>query len=225
MNQYYKWSNFPIGRLKWFGIALLLLDRDLWLVWKKKQRHFLNQSDEKLKQISTESPAFSRASRLFHVFALSSWIIFRKIFTFFFRLADDVVKKNILSAGRHCLDKIRRRSRSVSLWRVPYLSANLRFFPVIGRFLCSMLEIVMRWHGDKKTYDKVFLFCCCICLSCHVIHLKFSNFFICYHLSFQSLLVSQTWPFVCTRSLKYVHKQTLIGKTFSLECVVILHIV
>ncbi|RMX55597.1 hypothetical protein pdam_00001751, partial [Pocillopora damicornis] len=23
-----------------------------------------------------------------------------------------------------------------------------------GRFLCSMLEIVMRWHGDKKTYDK-----------------------------------------------------------------------
>ena len=111
------------------------------------------------------------------------------------------------------------------MWRVPYLSANLKFFPVIGRFLCSMLEIVMRWHGDKKTYDKVFLFCCCICLSCHVIHLKFSNFFICYHLSFQSLLVSQTWPLVCTRSLIYVHKQTLIGKTFSLECVVILHIV
>ena len=24
-----------------------------------------------------------------------------------------------------------------------------------GRFLCSMLEIVMRWHGDKKTYEKV----------------------------------------------------------------------
>ena len=24
-----------------------------------------------------------------------------------------------------------------------------------GRFLCSMLEIVMRWHSDKKTYDKV----------------------------------------------------------------------
>ncbi|XP_068717940.1 THO complex subunit 2-like [Montipora capricornis] len=23
-----------------------------------------------------------------------------------------------------------------------------------GRFLCSMLEIVMRWHGDKKTYEK-----------------------------------------------------------------------
>ncbi|XP_048589854.1 THO complex subunit 2 isoform X3 [Nematostella vectensis] len=23
-----------------------------------------------------------------------------------------------------------------------------------GRFLCSMLEIVMRWHGDRKTYDK-----------------------------------------------------------------------
>lgn len=151
--------------------------------------------------------------------------MFLKIFTFFFRLADDVVKKNILSARRQCLDKIRRRSRSVSLWRVPYLSANLKFFPVIGRFLCSMLEIVMRWHGDKKTYDKVFLFCCCICLSCHVIHLKFSNFFICYHLSFQSLLVSQTWPLVCTRSLIYVHKQTLIGKTFSLECVLILHIV
>ena len=225
MNQYYKWSNFPIGRLKWFGIALLLLDRDLWLVWKKKQPHFLNQSDEKLKQISTRSPAFSRASRLFHVFALSSWIMFLKIFTFFFfRLADDGVK-NISSARRHCLDKIRRRSRCVSLWRVPYLSANLGFFPVIGRFLCSMLEIVMRWHGDKKTYDKVFLFCCCICLSRHVIHLKFSNFFIWYHLSFQSILVSQTWPFVCTRSLKYVHKQTLIGKTFSLECVVILHTV
>lgn len=102
--------------------------------------------------------------------------MFLKIFTFFFRLADDVVKKNILSARRQCLDKIRRRSRSVSLWREPYLSANLGFFPVIGRFLCSMLEIVMRWHGDKKTYDKVFLFCCCICLSCHVIHLKFSNF-------------------------------------------------
>lgn len=102
--------------------------------------------------------------------------MFRKIFTFFFRLADDVVKKNILSARRQCLDKIRRRSRSVSLWREPYLSANLGFFPVIGRFLCSMLEIVMRWHGDKKTYDKVFLFCCCICSSCHVIHLKFSNF-------------------------------------------------
>ena len=93
------------------------------------------------------------------------------------------------SARRYCLDKIRRRSRCVSLWRVPYLSANLGFFPVIGRFLCSMLEIVMRWHGDKKTYDKVFLFCCCICLSCHVIHLKFSNFFIWCHLSFQSLLV------------------------------------
>ena len=101
--------------------------------------------------------------------------MFLKIFTFFFRLADDGVK-NVSSARKHCLDKIRRRSRSVSLCRVPYLSANLRFFPVIGRFLCSMLEIVMRWHGDKKTYDKVFLFCCCICLSCHVIHLKFSNF-------------------------------------------------
>ena len=188
MNQYYKWSNFPIGRLKCFGIALLLLDRNLWLVWKKKQRHFLNQSDEKLKQISARSPAFSRASRLFHVFALSYWIMFLKIFTFFFRLADDGVN-NISSARRHCLDKIRRRSRCVSLWRVPYLSANLGFFPVIGRFLCSMLEIVMRWHGDKKTYDKVFLFCCCICLSCHVIHLKFSNFFIWCHLSFQSLLV------------------------------------
>ena len=25
----------------------------------------------------------------------------------------------------------------------------------VGRFLCSMLEIVMRWHGDKKTYEKV----------------------------------------------------------------------
>ena len=224
MNQYYKWRNFPIGRLKWFGIALLLLDRDLWLVWKKKQRHFLNQSDEKLKQISARSPAFSRASRLFHVFALSSWIMFLKIFTFFFVWPMTWLKKYIIGQEA-LLDKIRRRSRSVSLWRVPYLSANLKFFPVIGRFLCSMLEIVMRWHGDKKTYDKVFLFCCCICLSCHVIHLKFSNFFICYHLSFQSLLVSQTWPLVCTRSLIYVHKQTLIGKTFSLECVVILHIV
>ena len=101
--------------------------------------------------------------------------MFLKIFTFFFRLADDGVK-NISSARRQCLDKIRRRSRCVSLCRVPYLSANLGFFPVIGRFLCSMLEIVMRWHGDKKTYDKVFLFCCCICLSCHVIHLNFSNF-------------------------------------------------
>ena len=29
------------------------------------------------------------------------------------------------------------------------------FFFVVGRFLCSMLEIVMRWHGDKKTYEKV----------------------------------------------------------------------
>lgn len=27
-----------------------------------------------------------------------------------------------------------------------------------GRFLASMLEIVMRWHKDKKTYEKV----CCI---------------------------------------------------------------
>ena len=29
------------------------------------------------------------------------------------------------------------------------------FFYFVGRFLCSMLEIVMRWHGDKKTYEKV----------------------------------------------------------------------
>ena len=40
--------------------------------------------------------------------------MFLKIFTFFFRLADDGVK-NISSARRQCLDKTRRRSRSVSL--------------------------------------------------------------------------------------------------------------
>lgn len=192
INEYYE----PVLQMEKFSNWKAKVVRDCVVVtWpryviglKKKQRHFLNQSDEKLKQISTRSPAFSRASRLFHVFALSYWIMFLKIFTFFFRLADDGVN-NISSARRHCLDKTRRRSRSVSLWRVPYLIANLGFFPVIGRFLCSMLEIVMRWHGDKKTYDKVFLFCCCICLSCHVIHLKFSNFFIWCHLSFQSLLV------------------------------------
>ena len=27
-----------------------------------------------------------------------------------------------------------------------------------GRFLSSMLEIVMRWHKDKKTYEKVLYF-------------------------------------------------------------------
>ena len=32
-------------------------------------------------------------------------------------------------------------------------SSHLVIF--VGRFLCSMLEIVMRWHGDKKTYEKV----------------------------------------------------------------------
>lgn len=24
-----------------------------------------------------------------------------------------------------------------------------------GRFLCAMLETVIRWHGDKAIYDKV----------------------------------------------------------------------
>ena len=169
MNQYYKWSNFPIGRLKWFGIALLLLDRDLWLVWKNSSAIF---STNQMKSWNKSQLGHPRFPALYACFICLLWVL---EFTFFFRLADDGVK-NISSARRQCLDKIRRRSRCVSLCRVPYLSANLGFFPVIGRFLCSMLEIVMRWHGDKKTYDKVFLFCCCICLSCHVIHLKFSNF-------------------------------------------------
>ena len=186
MNQYYKWNNFPIGRLKWFGIALLLLDRDLWLVWKNSSAIF---STNQMKSWNKSQLGHPRFPALHACFMCLLWVLelcFLKYLLFFFRLADDGVK-NISSARRQCLDKTRRRSRCVSLWRVPYLSANLGFFPVIGRFLCSMLEIVMRWHGDKKTYDKVFLFCCCICLSCHVIHLKFSNFFICYHLSFQSL--------------------------------------
>ena len=33
-----------------------------------------------------------------------------------------------------------------------------------GRFLCSMLEIVMRWHGDKKTYEKVAVSSPAICV-------------------------------------------------------------
>ena len=29
------------------------------------------------------------------------------------------------------------------------------FCLILGRFLYSMLEIVMKWHADKKTYEKV----------------------------------------------------------------------
>ena len=78
MNEYYE----PVLQMEQFSNWKAKVFRDCVVVTcprsviglkkKKKQRHFLNQSDEKLKQISTESPAFSRASRLFHVFALSS---------------------------------------------------------------------------------------------------------------------------------------------------------
>ena len=29
---------------------------------------------------------------------------------------------------------------------------------VVGRFLCSMLEMVMRWHQDKRVYEQVWIF-------------------------------------------------------------------
>ena len=54
-----------------FGFALLRS-----LIGSKNLRHFLNQSDAKLKPIVTWSRAFSRAWRRLHVFALSSdWFL------------------------------------------------------------------------------------------------------------------------------------------------------
>lgn len=61
------------------------------------------------------------------------------------------------------------------IWHI-WWYINIVFYS--GRFLCSMLEIVMRWHGDKKIYEKV--------PGCVLIHIVFADI---KHLSFISLII------------------------------------
>ena len=60
-----------VSKVVCFGFALLRT-----LIGSKNSRHFLNQSDAKLKSIVTWSHAFSRAWRRLHVFTSSShWFL------------------------------------------------------------------------------------------------------------------------------------------------------
>lgn len=68
--------------LLWFGLTCSMIDAE-------NSRHFLNQSDLKLKLIATWSVAFSRALRSLNVSLLARCDIYIYIYFFFIRCCDN----------------------------------------------------------------------------------------------------------------------------------------
>lgn len=67
--------------LLWFGLTCSMIDAE-------NSRHFLNQSDLKLKLIATWSVAFSRALRSLNVSLLARCDIYIYMYLFFIRCCD-----------------------------------------------------------------------------------------------------------------------------------------
>ena len=96
-------EKFLVESRKRLEIALILHYFALWLVQKT---HATNQSDAKLKPITTWSPAFSRALVTLVVFNLNSRCLFKVFFFFLIGCRDYLTYVSSHSVENRCINQI-----------------------------------------------------------------------------------------------------------------------